>query len=604
MNDEGAIPKNHLYSSVHDNFYLEYQSLSPDSTRLLGVDFHAGQNVVYKDLASGKFVNVTNFDWKSEGHGWTYSPVWSRDGRRIAFRFGGWENPIEELRITDLNGDSRTIYRCEVKEETIYPVDWFPGESTILAIHTDKDKAIRLGTIPVQGGDFNLLYAIAPHKGANFRAGAGDIVRPDLSPNGKFIAFHELKDGATDIFILDIAKKTVKPIMDSPANNEQPSWSPDGKYIAFMSDRSGTRTIWAVAMNEDGTANGEPFLIRPGQSITLKDWTTQGLCYEEWISMVDIFIMPVDPASGAPCGKPRQLDFRPTGRNSFPRWSPDGKHLAFVANPTGAAGDFQIVVYPLSEGEARTYKAPSPRIGGVDPPALLDLCWLPDSSGISYSALVPKESSNIEEFSRKLFLLKIDTGEWQEYSLNLKTHNYSFTAWRKDGQGFCYTINTRNSDTDAIGIVERDLSTGKEHYVYRLENPAGGMGGFPNLRFSPDFSKLAFHQWYKGRNIHVIDLDSGEKLYEFKWSGFPTTPSWSPDGKHLMMPRFQQDYKLHVFSTIDGSSMTYDVDTEVSPNAGIAQLDWSPDGNRIAFAKTYQSFDTYLLRDVIPDSKR
>jgi WD40 repeat protein len=389
MNDEGAIPKNHLYSSVHDNFYLEYQSLSPDSTRLLGVDFHAGQNVVYKDLASGKFVNVTNFDWKSEGHGWTYSPVWSRDGRRIAFRFGGWENPIEELRITDLNGDSRTIYRCEVKEETIYPVDWFPGESTILAIHTDKDKAIRLGTIPVQGGDFNLLYAIAPHKGANFRAGAGDIVRPDLSPNGKFIAFHELKDGATDIFILDIAKKTVKPIMDSPANNEQPSWSPDGKYIAFMSDRSGTRTIWAVAMNEDGTANGEPFLIRPGQSITLKDWTTQGLCYEEWISMVDIFIMPVDPASGAPCGKPRQLDFRPTGRNSFPRWSPDGKHLAFVANPTGAAGDFQIVVYPLSEGEARTYKAPSPRIGGVDPPALLDLCWLPDSSGISYSALVP-----------------------------------------------------------------------------------------------------------------------------------------------------------------------------------------------------------------------
>jgi hypothetical protein len=62
--------------------------------------------------------------------------------------------------------------------------------------------------------------------------------------------------------------------------------------------------------------------------------------------------------------------------------------------------------------------------------------------------------------------------------------------------------------------------------------------------------------------------------------------------------------KIFVLSIEDGSRKSYDVDMGSLAQSGIGVLDWSPDGTKVSFAGTHTKNETYLLRDVIPESKR
>jgi dipeptidyl aminopeptidase/acylaminoacyl peptidase len=80
--------------------------------------------------------------------------------------------------------------------------------------------------------------------------------------------------------------------------------------------------------------------------------------------------VPGDGVTGAP---PRQLTFG--GRDSQPRWSPDGSSLAFVRKPD-AKEPGQLCVLPLGGGEARALTALK---GGASSPA-----WSPDGARLAF----------------------------------------------------------------------------------------------------------------------------------------------------------------------------------------------------------------------------
>ena len=161
MAEEASEPAlTRIWSLDDDDFYLEMQSLSPDGTKLVGIHIamDAGQNVAYKDLTTGKCEFITNFDWESEGHGFTGRPVWSPDGKEVAFNFCGFSDNIWELRIADIEGESRTIQRSESEGQgMMYPCRWFPNGNNILAIHITSDNVVQLGIFSVKGGDFEVI---------------------------------------------------------------------------------------------------------------------------------------------------------------------------------------------------------------------------------------------------------------------------------------------------------------------------------------------------------------------------------------------------------------------------------------------------------------
>ena len=58
-------------SDVAKGTMLDNSSLSPDGTKMVGIDFSVGQNVAVYDLKTKKIQLITNYDWDTQGNnGW------------------------------------------------------------------------------------------------------------------------------------------------------------------------------------------------------------------------------------------------------------------------------------------------------------------------------------------------------------------------------------------------------------------------------------------------------------------------------------------------------------------------------------------------------
>lgn len=66
-------------------------------------------------------------------------------------------------------------------------------------------------------------------------AGPGYDHQPDWSPDGKSIVFTRYVDDAMELQLLDVASGTVRELTSGGAVNLEPRWSPDGSELAFVS---------------------------------------------------------------------------------------------------------------------------------------------------------------------------------------------------------------------------------------------------------------------------------------------------------------------------------------------------------------------------------
>jgi Tol biopolymer transport system component len=294
--------------------------------------------------------------------------------------------------------------------------------------------------------------------------------------------------------------------------------------------------------------------------------------------MTDIYVLPIDPETGAPAGKPRQIDYQPVGNNVSPIYSPDGKYIAFTLRDEGR----YIVIYPVSGGEVRKYQVPSRNFRG----AMYDVRWAPDGSRISFTGPATKETPGWQEGQDafRFFTLDLKTGQWKTEALDGTAWGRS--EWRGDGKGFYFSSRLGAGNWR---VMEKDLMTGEckpfleqENIVYRV------------FRCSRDYTKLAI----QGNKpiIQVFDAKTGEKLKEFEGCALPV---WSRDGRYLMV---RQDRKpsYNILSYSDGSSTLHDLSEDL-PNGNITGHDWSPLGNQMAFVLRYSQSDAYILRNVIPE---
>ncbi len=128
-----------------------------------------------------------------------------------------------------------------------------------------------------------------------------------------------------------------------------PDVSPDGKKVAYVTNRAGTRTLRIADIDPTGRISGQQTLVRSaryeqaytprfspdGRSVAYSVWSTGGFR--------DIRIVDVKTREFISLQHDRAIDQQPI-------WSPDGKTLYFVSDRSGIAN---VYAYDVASGEKR-----------------------------------------------------------------------------------------------------------------------------------------------------------------------------------------------------------------------------------------------------------
>jgi len=261
------------------------------------------RNLWMVDIATGESHALTSAKKSST------NAAWSPDGKWIAFlsdRPGQVKDtPEGKKQLYVISADGGEAQQITKTENDVNAFDWALDSKRIAFSMSDpepkalKDRKEKYGEYSVVHADYQMahLWIIdLPDSSSNAAPEAKRLTEGDAfsvgsfawSPDGTRIAFSAQKDPdlissfSEDIYVVHVADKSVKKIVDSPGPDSNPKWSPDGRKIAFET-AAGARFFYytnvkiAVVPAEGGTPQilTEAFDEDPG----LIGWGPDGIYF-------------------------------------------------------------------------------------------------------------------------------------------------------------------------------------------------------------------------------------------------------------------------------------------------------------------------------------
>ncbi len=486
-------------------------SITPDGRRgaFNAIDGY-GMNVRVIDYETGEITRVTDLEWqKSNGIAW--GGIWAPDSRRMAYS-QVTPDGITEIRVSVPGETPRVIFRNEGRQDsghTAMVFDWLHDGSALVVSVRQDDASNTLGLVSLKDGSFTQLRTV-PWQGDFISA-------PKASLDDRFLLIQE--DG--DLFLLATDGSGKVSLTDHPAADggfglAEAMWSQDGKHVLFTSDRSGTKGLWALLV-EDGRRAGPPFLLQANWDGHFLGWAGGEFAYGRNLNIQNIYTVPVDPESGETTGVAKLIPYPETGGYlQFPAWSADGREIAFLADTHTPSA--RLVIQPFEGGRAREYPVPE---GMLYP--MTALRWLPDGTGISFMAQNRQDRPI-------LVRVALAEGDWQTTPLPENTRSsQSAFEWSPTGESFYYIQVAQGSDDlpSRSSLIEHHVTTGAEEVLHTLDGRIG------RLALSPDGGELAVSRGMAINREHLVfsrETGSVRQLVPAQDGG---SQRWSPDGWHL-----------------------------------------------------------------------
>lgn len=515
-------------------FWFYGRPPSPDGRYLADVDWTTG-DLALVDLhnvadshdlyaSPGWFRRLTDKGTWQASQSYAESPVFSPDGRRIAYSWYADEQEVDGygLRTIGVDGaDLRIVLPHSEENGKLMVQDWSRDGTQVLITLTDRDET-RLMAASVLDGRMKVL-------------GRRDSFgRAFFSPDGRFVAYdYRTHPGSPDrdIRVLAVDGSHEVEVVRGNGDDVVMGWSPDGENLLFHSNRELSRGIWRLRIR-DGRAAGDPELIR-SDVWQLLPYGFQGDRYYYGVvtKWPHVRTGTLDVENGQLIAPPTPVDNPSQAGSSHAVWSPDGRQIAYLKaqDPLMRRGDLAI----------RTLETAETRLVPFPFSVVQRLIWAPDTRTIAVFGTYERRNG-IHRFD----LGSGDVTTLKEYDDPTYPWSEVRSQFSPDG-GTIYSI---REDAARWKVVARDLTSGRETDLLRA--PAGKQMTADRIAVSPDGGMLAVLEHEQapepktGGNVRIslVPTVGGEPgvVYEDEISDFfsPSAFCWTPDGNYLLVVAF------------------------------------------------------------------
>jgi Tol biopolymer transport system component len=395
---------------------------------------------------------------------------------------------------------------------------------------------------------------------------------PALSPDGQKLAYVSNEAGETfDLYVKDVDSPTALRLTTSAASECCPAWSPDQRSLAFLrlvGNEAVLLTVPALGGVEQRHLTLSPWFgsslsfSADGRLLAYSDRTAPGEAFA--VKVLEVLTGEVRPLT---------TPSREFAGDAFPRFSPDGRHLAFArlsAAHDVAAADLYVV--GVAGGEPVRLTSDERYVGDLD--------WTSNSREILFYSnrtfavrlwRVPASGGAPALVWPGGDPMSVDT--YAEALMNV-SHSFRFSSARS---------------LSRLAVTQRSYDTN----IFRLDhrNPEASLGApligssqvDESPQVSPDGRRIAFSSSRSGRQeVWICDRDGSACVSVARTPLGGGTPRWAPDGRLLAFDGWgPREARADVF-TVD--VRTLEVNRITTSEADDAVPSFSRDGRSIYFA--------------------
>ncbi|MEP7296688.1 MAG: S41 family peptidase [Burkholderiales bacterium] len=236
---------------LNNPLWLRYSSISPDGQQIA----FAFQGNLFIVPASGGAARLL----VSNGHH-SFQPVWSPDGRNIAYASDTYGN-FDVFVVAADGGPSRRLTTHSAAE---LPLSFTPDGREVLFSAQRMDartnaqfpsRAVsELYKVSIEAGRRPVQILTTPAMAARFDKSGSRMLYEDWKGYESPWRKHHVSPVAHDIWLFDAKAGQHRRLTTFGGEDREPVWSPDEQSVYYLSEKSGSFNVWKMPLSRPDTA--------------------------------------------------------------------------------------------------------------------------------------------------------------------------------------------------------------------------------------------------------------------------------------------------------------------------------------------------------------